>query len=155
MGILISNAAQNNASNLIDALHSDFSRTIIVVNEVANAVVNLNDDNYNAFADLRNNPDITYTANQTMISARIKHLDKADSETELIFNGRGDSKAVSTALRQDYGIVRIKVKKQYTQLVKDSTKIIVDGFDCQLLFNYTPIMLIDLNYAVFYLSRQL
>lgn len=149
---LLPTQIQNNASNLIDDLEDTFGRPIIVINEIANAVIQ-NDDNFNPFADNKSG-DVTYTAVTQIITARIKHLDKADSETELIFNGRGDSKAVSTSLRQDYGIVRIKVKKQYTDLVKNSTKIIVDGFDCQLLYNYTPISLITTNYSVFYLSRQ-
>lgn len=150
---LISNQMKSQAASLIDDLHSTFMRGIIIINEIANASI-INDENYNVFSD-RKDVDVTYTANQTTITARIKYLDKADSETELIFTGHGDSKAVSTVLRQDYGIVRIKVEKQYTDLVKNSTKIIVDDKDCQLLFNYSPLTLFDTNYSTFYLSRQL
>lgn len=143
----------DSANSLAAATIPSLERSILIVNEIANSSVIL-DDNYNAFADVKNDPNISYSAVSQTIPARIKYLDKADSETELIFNGRGDSKAVSTSLRQDYGIVRIKVEKQYTDLVKNSTKIIVDGFDCQLLFNYTLQTLFDTNYTTFYLSKQ-
>jgi len=153
MPSLLPDSIKNAASQLIDDLHDTHKRPIIIVDEVANATV-VDPDSFNPLADTHNTT-VTYTANQTTINARIKYLDKADSETELIFFGHGDSKAVSTALRQDYGIVRIKVEKQYTNLVKSSTKIIVDGKDCQLLMNYNPISLFNTNFVTFYLSRQL
>lgn len=143
-----------NAASLMDSLANDLNREIIVINEVANSVV-IDPDAVNPMSDNKN-PTVTYTANQTKIGARVRYIDKADKETELIFNGHGDSKAVSTALRQDYGVIRIKVATQYTDLVNNSTKLIIDGYDCQLLFNYTPNTLIYLspNYTTFYVSRQ-
>lgn len=153
MATLLSPQQINSAQQAIDDLHGTLARTITIINEVANAAV-VNTDDFNAFSD-RNDVNVTYTSVQTDIPARIKYLDKADSEQELIFFGRGDSKAVSTNLRQDYGIVRVKVDKQYTDLVRNSTKILVDGKDCQLLFNYSPLTLISTNYVTFYLSRQI
>jgi hypothetical protein len=153
MSSLLSQAQKNVANQAIDNLHETFAREITVIDEIANVNIQ-NPDDYNPLSDAKN-PEVTYTANQTIIPARIKYIDKADSEAELIFHGQGGSKAVSTALRQDYGIVRIKVDKQYTDLVKNSTKIIVDGKDCQLLMNYNPISLFDINFSVFYLSRQI
>lgn len=138
----------------IDNIHDTLSADIKVINERANAVVSDLNDDYNAFSD-RKDPDITYIAEETVIKARVKWIDKAEELRELIFaGGQGANNGTSVAVTQRYGVVRIKIKSEYIDLVKNSTKIIVDDQPCQILFNYTPHDLFSINYAVFYLSRQ-
>ena len=154
MSSLISAAEKAAYASVIDDLHDTFKREITVINEVANAVVT-DDENYNSMSD-RRDQSVTYTANSETIYARVKYLDKAESEELLIFaGGQGDgSGGTSVPLPQKYGVIRIKVEKQYNDLVNESTKIIVDGIDCQLCNTSTPQSLFDLNYTTFYLVRQ-
>lgn len=152
---LFSAALKSSINSSVDDLHESLSRPIQIINEVANAVINDNDDNYNAFSD-KKDPDITYTANIVEIPARIKWLDKADGDTQLIFAGGGGDKSggASIFLGNNYGVARIKVKKQYNDLVAGATKIIVDGYDCAIYNIDTQQSIFDLNYSIFYLVRQ-
>ena len=154
MSSLISKQLKASANKMMHDLFDTFCREIQVIEEVANATV-VDDPNYNAFSD-RQTPDVLYSANTTTIKAVVKYLDKADSETELLFKGAHDKGGgtVSAYMRQEYGIIRIKVPICHKDLIRNATKIIVDDQDCQLIYNYTAKSLFDLNYAVFYLARQ-
>ena len=146
MANLISAELKSSMLSAIDNIAETFARNITIIQEVANVEV-IDNDNYNFFSDKKDS-DITYTANSTVILARIKYLDKAESYNELVFAGQG------VPLNQNYGIIRIKVKDEYTNLVAGSTKILVDDQECQLDSNYTPQTFIDKNYSVFYLLRH-
>lgn len=151
---LIPSGMASSMSQAIDDIHDTLSRDIIIINEKANAVVSDFDDNYNAFSD-KKDPDITYTAETNTIKARIKWFDKAELDTQLVFpGGQGSNNGTSIPLIQNYGIVRIKIKNQYKDLIKQSTKIIVDGSDCQLYFSATDQSIINLNYTIFYLIHH-
>lgn len=155
MGMIISQRAKQEYASAIDDVFNNFCRNITIINEVANATI-INDPNYNAFSD-RETTDVLYSANTQIIPAVIKYIDKADSETELLFKGVHDSGgggAVSAYMRQEYGLIRIKVKLCHKELVKEATKVIVDDQDCQLIYNFTAKMLFNLNYVIFYLARQ-
>ncbi len=153
MPSLLTAAQIAQARSMIDDLHTTFARTITVINEVANAVI-IDDPNYDAFSDTQSS-NITYTSINTEISARVKWMDRADAETELVFpNGFGSSNGTSIPINQSYGIVRIKVDKQYQDLVEKATKFIIDGYDCQLTNASTPKSMISLNYTIYYLIRQ-
>lgn len=153
MANLISASLKTSVLSAIDNIHDSFARDITIINEVSNVSITEPNDEYNAFSD-KKHPNITYSATETIITARIKYMDKAESESQLIFHGGAGGVGGSAPLNQNYGIIRIKVKTEYTDLVKNSTKIIVDGYDCQLDSNYTTISMVDINYAVFYLTRQ-
>lgn len=151
---LLSPAMRASMNQSIDDIHDTLAEDIIIINEVANVVISDSDDNFNAFSD-RKDPDITYTSNQTTIKARVKWVDKAEELRELIFaGGLGSNNGTSIPMTQNYGVVRIKVKSEYIDLVKQSTKIIVSGQICQILNNFTPHNLVNINYVVFYLARQ-
>lgn len=152
--ISVSDAEKAVYASVIDDLHSIHQRDITVIHEKANEVIT-DDGNFNAFSD-RDDPAISYTAETTTIPARIKYLDKAEDANELIFAGGGGGKVGGTAapLTIKYGVIRIKVAKEYNSLVETATKIIVDGIDCQFIMNYTPQSLFNTNYTVFYLARQ-
>lgn len=154
MASLISTSLKNSLLSAIDDVHDTFSKTIIIINEIANVTV-VESDNYNAFSDEKNS-NITYTATSQEITARIKYIDKPDAQQQLIFAGGGGDKSggSSVYVKQNYGIVRIKVKVQYKDLVKNSTKVIINGEDCQILLNYNSQDIVDENYSVFYLTRQ-
>lgn len=154
MANLVSAELKSSILSAIDDIHDTFSRAITIINEVANVEV-IDNDNYNFFSD-KKDPNITYTANSTVILARIKYLDKAEAAAELVFPGRGGDQSGGTAtpLTQNFGVIRIKVKNEYTDLVAGATKILVDDQECQLALNYTPQTWIDKNYTVFYLLRQ-
>jgi len=146
MANLISTELKNSMLSAIDNVAETFARDITIIQEIANVEV-IDNDNYNFFSD-KKDQNITYTANSTVILARIKYLDKAESDAELLHAGQG------VPLNQNYGIIRIKVKDEYTSLVASSTKILVDDQECQLYLNYTPQTFIDKNYSVFYLLRH-
>ena len=146
MANLISTELKNSMLSAIDNVAETFARDITIIQEIANVEV-IDNDNYNFFSD-KKDQNITYTANSTVILARIKYLDKAESDVELLHAGQG------VPLNQNYGIIRIKVKDEYTSLVASSTKILVDDQECQLYLNYTPQTFIDKNYSVFYLIRH-
>lgn len=154
MANLISSQLKASILSSIDNVHDTFSREITIIQEVANVEV-IDNDNYNFFSD-RKDSNITYTANSISIMARIKYLDKAEAASELVFAGHGgdQSGGSSVPLVQNYGVIRIKVKNEHTDLVMGSTKILVDDQECQLALNYTPQTWIDKNYTVFYLLRQ-
>lgn len=152
--ISVSTAEKEAYASVIDDLHDIFARNITVITERANAVIEDN-GNYNAFSD-RKDPVITYTAETSTITARIKYLDKPEDNAELIFAGGGGGKIGGTAvpLAMKFGVIRLKINKQYNDLVASSSKIIVDGIDCQFMMNYVPQMLFNTNYSLCYVIRH-
>lgn len=152
---LLSAAEKSVYSAVMDDLHATHARDIIIVNETTNVNTDNLDENFNVMSDKKNS-NITYTATETTIPARVFYMDKAESEAVLAFaGGQGDGSGGTTIpISQNYGLIRIKVDKQYNDLVKDSTKIIVDGEDCQLATNSTRKGLFDLNYTTWYLMRH-
>jgi hypothetical protein len=154
MASLISPQLKDSLLSSIDDMHDTFGVDITVIRELANATIT-DDPNYNAFGD-NDEPSITYSADSSVIKARVKYLDKPDSQQQLMLAGMGSgARRVTTDIKQNYGIVRIKVKKIYTDLVLNSSKVIINGESCQLLYNYFSQNMIDLNYSVFYLTREL
>lgn len=152
MASLISTQLKNSLLSTIDDVHDTFSIPITVIRESANATI-IDDPNYNAFGD-NDEPSVTYSADTTVIQARVKYLDKPDAQRQLTLDSRGASRVV-TDVKQNYGIVRIKVKEIYTNLVLNSSKVIINGESCRLLYNYNTQDIIDANYSVFYLTREL
>ena len=154
MSSLLTSDQKAQASSLINDLADTFKRDILIIQEVANSVIQ-DDGNYNAFSD-RHDPAITYTANTTTISARIKFLDKPEDYAELIFAGGGGGQVGGTAvpLNMKFGVIRLKIHKDYADLVSKSTKIIVDNLDCQFIMNTVKQSLFDSNYVICYVNRQ-
>lgn len=154
MASLLNQTQKNAAAALMDRIHDTFQRNITIIQEVANTSIT-DDGSFNIFSD-RHDPNITYSAIETVITARIRYIDKADAESELIFAGGGGGKVGGTAvpLNTSFGLIRLKFDKQYNDLVAGASKIIVDGLDCQLFYTYSPQSLIDLNYSTAYVIRQ-
>lgn len=155
MSSLISDTEKAVYSYVIDDLHDTFKKNILVIQEIANVNISNLDENYDSFSDKKDSH-ITYSAIETTISARVYFLDKAESAATLIFPGGGGDGSAGTSipLSQNYGLIRIKTEKQYDDLIKNSTKIIIDGEDCQLASNSTRKSLFNLNYSTFYLMRH-
>ena len=144
---------QKNAySKAFDQLVHTYERTISVINEVANSVVQ-NDPNFNAFGDTQP-PTLTRTANVVDIPCRVKYLDKAEQDQAIEFGGLRQKGGISMSVKQKYGTIRIKVKMEYVPLIESATKIIVDGIECQVLYEFTAQSIFNPNYAVYYLTRQ-
>ncbi len=154
MAAIFNQAQKDNMAALIDRVHETFAKDILVITERANAVIEENGE-YNAFSDRRDTA-ITYTAESQTITARIKFLDKPEDYSELIFAGGGGGQVGGTAvpLSLKFGVIRLKIDKQYESLVANSSKIIVNGEDCQFIMNYVPQSLFDTNYSLCYVNRQ-
>ena len=154
MPSLISDAQKNQAAEMMDNLAQTYQKLITVITEVANATI-IDDGSYNSMSD-RKDSNITYSANVQEIYARIKFLDKPEDYAELIFAGGGGGQVGGTAipLSMKFGVIRLKIDKQYESLVAGSSKIIVNGEDCQFIMNYVPQSLFDTNYSLCYVNRQ-
>ena len=102
----------------IDNLHETFGRNITIINQIANEnIINIDDPNYNAFGDTQSS-NVTHTSVNTTVLARVKYLDKAEQQEVLQFGGLREKGGVSTPIKQDYGIIRIKVAIQLQRFGK-------------------------------------
>ena len=147
--INISQAEKDSYKNAIWQMHQTFSRNITVINEQANAI-DPNDPNYNAFADIRGN--VTRTSINTTIPARIKYIEKQDTDAATALLRRGVDSNVQVVM--EFGLIRIKVLSIYADLFKATTKVIVDGYDCEVLFTNAEHGILNTDYSTFFVQRQ-
>lgn len=132
----------------MDDIHDTFSRDITVVKEIKTPIDNLSDENddYDFINDKnKGDEEFSYTSTMTTIKARVKYLDK--EQTELLLA----SEKINVVSK--FGLIRVKVKLADSETIADSSRITVDDNNCQMVFRDTNHGLFDNKYSTFYLER--
>lgn len=152
MNLIPSNVASLYAQK-IDDIHDSFAQEIQVIKDTKvpnNQPITDADDDYNVIYDtnVNNQNEYTFGIISTTIKARVKYLDK--QEIDLAF---ALSRTDEINLTQKFGLIRLKVHLSDCELVSDSSRVIVDGFNTRVLFRDQRHGIIDFNYCTFYVQR--
>ena len=132
-------------------LEDTFGRNIKLIKETKTPKLLSGDDEDFDFTQptIIRQDEFDYSYTEIEIKARIKYLDKQDKEFAMITTLGGEQ----INLVQEFGVLRIKVSKDYCQNVQDSTSIIVDGSKCKIIFRDRPHGIISTTFCTFYLQR--
>lgn len=131
-------------------LEDTFGRNITVISAIKTPKEISDEEDYD-FTQPNKSADesFDYSYSEQEIKARIKYVDKQDKEFALITTLGGEQ----INLVQEFGILRVKVNSDYSDLVADASSIIVDGLKCKVICRDRPHGLLNTSFKTFYLQR--
>lgn len=131
-------------------LEDTFGRDIVVVRTIKTPKPISGDDDYDFTQPTKTDSELfDYSYSEETVRARIKYIEKQDKEFSMITTLGGEQFNLS----QEFGILRIKVSAANSPVVEESTSLVVDGFNCKVIFRDRPHGLTEANYRTFYLQR--
>lgn len=130
-------------------LQDTFGRKIYAISEIKTPKTSTDQDFDFTNPNSYNDQSFDYSYVETEIVARIKYIEKQDKEFAMITTLGGEQ----INLVQEFGILRIKVHSDFSDIISDASSIKVDGDKCKVIFRDRPHGLISANYRTFYLQR--
>ena len=143
---LVSDSARTTYQSAIDDIHDTWARTITVWRQ-SSEVITSQDQNFDAFADVKASQ-VVYTTESQEFQARIKYIDRQDKEFGFVVAG------TNIDVTSEFQLVRIKVNPQAHEYIKDCEKITIDGSDFIPLTVQRPHGLFGNDYFTIYLRSR-
>lgn len=153
MANLISASELATYKSAINDMHDTFGRMITVwlkSEQVITIPTDDTQDDYDAFYDKKpgSSSTIIYTPRSVEVKARVKYLDKNDTEYALLIASTENKINVT----QKFRFARMKVNESDSHYVDEAEKVTIDGIDFNIISSSRPSGIVTLDYFTYYLQ---